>query len=382
MQVFHAREGFPEVVTRSILLAGPTPREPTVPSWRPAALAALEAQGFDGAVFVPEPREGWMSDYDGQIAWEEAGLHRADAILFWVPRDMKTLPGLTTNVEFGVWADSGKVVLGAPEDAVKMRYLEHYASRYHAPIARDLPSAAAAAVRLVGEGARRTGGECEVPLHVWRHPTFRGWYAAQRSAGHQLLAARVLWSYFVGPERRFFFAWAIRATLQIPGEDRRKSEVVIGRTDVSAVVLYHPGPTLLDTEVVLVREVRNAARTDDGMVHELPGGSAWDVDEPPEQVARHEALEETGFRPGTLRPLGARQVNATLLAHQAALFSAEVSAEQMAAIRAGAGTVRGVEEDGERTYTEVRTVRAMLADERADWSTLGMILTALAPTRA
>lgn len=30
---------------------------------------------------------------------------------------MKTMPALTTNVEFGAWADSGKVVFGYPENA-------------------------------------------------------------------------------------------------------------------------------------------------------------------------------------------------------------------------------------------------------------------------
>ncbi len=378
MQVVYAREAFPESLTRSIFLAGPTPRSPDLPSWRPAALGELARLGFDGAVFVPEPRDGaWAPGYEEQIAWEEAGLHRADVILFWVPRDMKTLPGLTTNVEWGAWAGSGKVVFGAPEGAAHVGYLLHYAQEHRAPIARDLAGVAAAAVHLAGAGELRSGGECEVPLHVWRHPTFRAWYATQRRAGHHLEAARVLWSYFAGPERRFFFAWALRVTLHVPREDRRKSEVVIGRTDVASVVLYRPGPTLLDTEVVLVREVRIPARTTDGMVHELPGGSAWDGKEEPESVARHEVEEETGFRPGALHAVEARHVAATLLAHQAALFSGELSEAEVAAIRAGAGEAHGLVEDGERTYTEVRTVRELLADGRVDWSTLGMILSAV-----
>ena len=352
-----------------------------MPSWRPAAIEHLARQGFDGTVLVPEPRDGaWAAGYEDQLAWEEAGLHRADVILFWVPRDMKTLPGLTTNVEWGAWAASGKVVLGAPESAPHLRYLEHYAETYRAPLTRDLAGATEAALRLAGEGELRSGGECQVPLHVFRHPTFRAWYAAQRGAGHRLEAARVLWSYFAGQERRFFFAWALRVTLCIPREDRTKSEVVIGRTDVSSVVLYRPGPTLLDTEVVLVREVRIPARTSDGMVHELPGGSAWSGDEAPEDVARHEVEEETGFRPGALQAVGARQVAPTLLAHEAALFSGTLSEAEVTALRAGEGEAHGLAEDGERTYVEVRTVREMLADGRVDWSTLGMILSGLPGT--
>jgi len=77
--------------------------------------------------------------------------------------------------------------------------------------------------------------------------------------------------------------------------------------------------------------------------------------------------------------VGARQLAATLLAHEATLFAAELSAGDMEGIRAGLGRARGVAEDGERTYTELRTVREILAEGLADWTTVGMILAALAP---
>jgi 8-oxo-dGTP pyrophosphatase MutT (NUDIX family) len=378
MEIVYAREDLPSTVTRSLFLAGPTPRSPDVPSWRPAALAELARQGFDDTVFVPEPRGGvWADGYADQIAWEEDALNRADAILFWVPRDMRTLPGLTTNVEWGTWASSGKVVLGAPPGAEHMAYLLHYADQYRVPVAADLPSAVAAAIRLIGEGARRTGGECEVPIHVFRHPTFQGWYGAQRGAGNRLDHARVLWSYFAGRDRGFFFAWALRVTLHVAREGRPKRELVLGRTDVACVLLYRPGATLLDTEVVLVREVRNAARTPDGFVHELPGGSSWTAGEGAMSIALHEVEEETGFRPAALRPVASRQLAATLLAHEATLFAAEIGEAEMAALRAGGEVARGVEADGERTYTEVKTVRDILGERLVDWSTVGMILQVL-----
>jgi 8-oxo-dGTP pyrophosphatase MutT (NUDIX family) len=379
MEIVHAREPLPASVTRTLFLAGPTPRSPDVQSYRPALLAELARQGYDGTVFVPEPRDGaWAADYDAQIAWETEALHRADAILFWVPRAMGTLPGLTTNVEYGAWASSGKIVLGAPPGAEHVRYLFHHAAEQRVPVAADVPAAVAAAIALMGEGAARVGGECEVPLHVFRHPTFRGWYDAQRRAGHRLEHARVLWSYFAGPERSFF-AFALRVALHVPGEDRVKRELLIGRTDVCSVLLYRPGATLLDTEVLLVREVRAPARTGDGQVHELPGGSSWSAGEPLIQVALHEVEEETGIRPGALFEVGARQLAATLLAHEATLFAAEIGAEEMALIRAGEGEPRGVVADGERCYTEVRTVRRILDERLCDWSTVGMILSVIAP---
>jgi hypothetical protein len=380
MQVVYALEPLPETTTRSIFLAGPTPRAEAVAGFRPAAVLALQQQGFDGVVFVPEPRDGsWARHYDDQIEWEEAALHRADCILFWVPRDMQTLPGLTTNVEWGAWASSGKVVLGAPSEAAHVRYLQYYAAKLSVPVETDLAAAVAAAIRAVGPGALRVGGECEVPLLVWRHPTFQGWYTAQRVAGHRLDGARVLWSYFAGAKRDFFFAWALRVSVYVASEGRHKREVVIGRTDVCSVLLYRRGATILDTEVVLVREVRGAARSADGMVHELPGGSSWHAGDSALDIAVHEVEEETGFRPAGLARGASRQLASTLLAHQATLFSAELSATDLACIRADPGIARGVAEDGERTYTEVRTVRAILDGEQVDWSTIGMILSVLAP---
>lgn len=44
---------------KSIFLAGPTPREEKVASWRVAAVKKLEELGFDGVVFVPE-HSAWV----------------------------------------------------------------------------------------------------------------------------------------------------------------------------------------------------------------------------------------------------------------------------------------------------------------------------------
>ncbi|MFC8867293.1 hypothetical protein ACFUAC_06495 [Streptomyces sp. NPDC057148] len=52
---------------------------------------------------------------------------------------------------------------------------------------------AVAALRAVGRGSRRTGGERAVPLVVWRSERFQRWYATLRSAGCRLLDARLEW---------------------------------------------------------------------------------------------------------------------------------------------------------------------------------------------
>ena len=133
---------------KSIFLAGPTPRVPEVPSWRPYAVDTLrEVFEFDGTVFVPEAEDGKRhNEPDHQISWEWEALNQATIVVFWVPRELVTMPAMTTNVEFGMLVTSGKLVLGAPADAPKMSYLKALAARYGAPIFDSLDMTLAAAV--------------------------------------------------------------------------------------------------------------------------------------------------------------------------------------------------------------------------------------------
>ena len=108
-----------------IFLAGPTPRGENVISWRTEACKILEKIGFDGVVYVPEystwkPKE----DYVDQAMWERIALTDATVILFWVPRKLPDMAAFTTNVEFGYWLHSGKVIYGRPNDASKIKYLD------------------------------------------------------------------------------------------------------------------------------------------------------------------------------------------------------------------------------------------------------------------
>lgn len=161
-------ESFPDPVTKQLFLAGPTPRNDQTPSWRPEALRVLERLGYDGHVFVPEKRGGgWNTDYNAQIEWEEDGLKRADCILFWIPRVMPHMAGLTTNVEFGRWYESGKVVLGTPPEAEHVSYLRYYARKFNVPTSDTLEETAAAAIVMIGTGSERRGGACQMPIHIW-----------------------------------------------------------------------------------------------------------------------------------------------------------------------------------------------------------------------
>ena len=165
----------------------------------------LARLGFDGAVFVPEPRDGaWTPDYDGQITWEEAGLHRADCILFWVPRDMETLPGLHTNVEFRG--------LGGLGQGRARRARGRGPRGLHRPLRAEVsrPSRRGSRRRRGGGGAPRGRRRSCAPAAGVRGAdprlaapdlprVVRGAAAGGSPARGR---ARVLWSYFAGPERR------------------------------------------------------------------------------------------------------------------------------------------------------------------------------------
>ena len=110
---------------KSIFLAGPTPREERVKSWRGEACQILENIGFDGVVYVPEystmkPR----GEYNDQVMWEREALANASVIVIWLARSLPDMPAFTTNGEFGYWIHTGKVLYGRPDTAVKIRYYD------------------------------------------------------------------------------------------------------------------------------------------------------------------------------------------------------------------------------------------------------------------
>ncbi len=119
-----------DIVKPMIFLAGPTSRTNVYEkSWRKTAVDVFRECGFDGYVCVPEfyyQRQFTDDDWDRQTDWEWNLLSRSDCIMFWVPRNMKDMPGLTTNLEFGTYLSSnpGKIILGYPDDAVSMQWME------------------------------------------------------------------------------------------------------------------------------------------------------------------------------------------------------------------------------------------------------------------
>ena len=67
---------------------------------------------------------------------------------------------------------------------------------------------------------------------------------------------------------------------------------------------------------------------------------------------------------------------ATMLTHRGSLFSIELNDEELQTFRDHEGQRFG-ENDSERTYVEVRTVREILNSTDVDWTHVGMILSVL-----
>jgi predicted NUDIX family NTP pyrophosphohydrolase len=174
------------------------------------------------------------------------------------------------------------------------------------------------------------------------------------------------------------FVWALHAEVWVAHERRSKTnEFVLSRPDVAAVLLYRRGEPAGETAVVLVREFRTPVANRTGYVWELPSGSSAELTDP-RQVAVAELGEETGFSlpAGRLVDHGARQAVATLSGHHAHLFSAELTAAEVADLRARRGQVFGVG-GTERSHVEVLTLAEILRERVVDWATLGMITSVL-----
>jgi 8-oxo-dGTP pyrophosphatase MutT (NUDIX family) len=346
----------------AVLLVGPPglsdPAGPAGPAGPtdPTELISLFTERWDGdgrlVVLLPETRDGRLAGLGKQDSWDDRGAALADVVIAGDPVETK---GMTC-----LWRDAGRIVVDA---------------------ARGTTPAAAVANALaeIGSGVSRRDGEREVPLAIWRTDSFRRWYTAQRTAGNTLLGARVVWTFHVGPQRRSLFYWALHVRMQIAAEDRVKdNEVVLSRPDISVVALYRRGRSLAETMVVLVREFRSAGATPDGFVHELPGGSGGTSAAMP-ALAADEVAEETGLviDVSRFRAHGSRQLAATLSAHHAHLFSAEITEEELEQLRAEQDRPHGVADDTERTWLEIATYGEICAADLVDWSTLGMLAQAL-----
>lgn len=390
IEIVHVPEPTPSVLKKSVFLAGPSPRQGTDPYWRPEAIEALRQAGFDGTVLIPLSRNSAEAiDFQTQAEWERAHLRLADVIAIWCPRDIDKLPGFTTNVEFGEWLHSGRLLYGRPEEAPNVRNLDLcYRSRnrklkppYNRP-ATSLVELARLCVESLGDGAERTAGDRAVPLLNWRTHQFQAWYHDLIAAGNRLDDAEVLWLFQIPEANNFVFSFALKVKVWVSKEERHKeNEFVVSRSDISVLCAYFPDPQsheLLDTKIVLVREFRSPGRTADGFVHDLPGGSSFKVTNNPTSVAASELKEETGLQlePSRFEKIAQRQIAATFGTHKAHLFAVKLTAAELQQLesRETTNSTFGVGSESELTYLEIRTIRQILRNDLVDHACVGMIM--------
>jgi ADP-ribose pyrophosphatase YjhB (NUDIX family) len=320
----------------------------------------------DGVVVVLSPEQD--SSSVALTDWYEWARGIADVIMVWWPPTARRFPDLLAS---GYLA---RVVYGVPPETTAAVQISRYAEKHAIPVSSTAEGMVSAVIEAIGSGAERSGGERDVPLTIWRSPSFQRWYSAQTSAGNTLLSARLVWAFGTPEASPTLIYWALHVRLYVRGEDRVKSnEVVLSRPDISSILLYRPATKLDETTIVLVREFRSPATTPDGNVHELPGGSGS-----PQLGALSQAVSEAQEELGLaidakrLRSHGSRQLAATVSAHHAELFAAEITEAELKELRRLASAHHGASET-ERTWIEITTFGEIRANRFVDWATLGML---------
>lgn len=146
-------------VKNSIFLAGPCPRENyRATDWREKTYSILENLSFTGYVLNPTNENYNTDDKDAltkQTDWEWEAMCKASAIVFYLDRTDKN-PGFTSNVEFGLWADSPGIYVCIPEGCTKNanRYIEIKCKEKGIPVYRTLEDCYAAVVSDLNRGGQ------------------------------------------------------------------------------------------------------------------------------------------------------------------------------------------------------------------------------------
>ena len=375
----------PDSFARSVFLAAADGA-----AWEAAAIEELGKAGFDdGVIFVgddaPEPDGG---------GWRAVAMKMSDAIVCYVPEAgavggavqgddglwrptaaAAMSPYLAT--EIARWVGTGQLFCAAPEGSWADELCAG-ATHKVAP-ERSLVALVAKVFKAVKAGAEREAAERTVPLMIWQTPSWGLWYENLKVVGNRLDGAKVDWTFRVGPGGVFTLFWAVHANIWVESEQRNKSnEVVVSRPDVCCTLAYVAGESMLDTEIIVIKEFRSPCRNEYGFVYELPGGSSFKPNSDVYQTAAAELFEETGIRveKARLRKEMSRQAAATVTTHHVHLFSVELTDEEMHVAKkcAEERTMFGNADETEQTYIETITLREAIPSTKLDFNCLGMIM--------
>ena len=362
---------------QALFFGGPSGAPRGTRSWKADIVGLLTDLGYRGVVFIDEhPRSPGQRRSVDDRKWASYWRRRADVQVCWFPPTAHA--GTLEVARLGEWCHSGRVVLGVADGALDDGpALRRWAATRWIPVGTDLSGTVELALLALPPGSLRVS-ERDVPLNIWHTAWFQGWYRAQLAAGNVFEGVDRIWTYRIGRHNVLF--WAFRPRLVIAAEHGRRleAEIVIGRPDATAVMFYLPSPRMGRTQIVLVRDCRPAARTADGYVWELPGGSGESEDM--KVVAGFEFADEVGLEldPGRLDYHGVGQVFPTASAHVTHLWSAKATAAELAFIRSLAlNGPQGLHREHEFTFPVVLTLDEILASSNVGWETKGMVASVL-----
>lgn len=379
MTLVYSKEEIPQNETKSLFLAGPVPRNDNELSWKKEAIEILNGLGYDGIVYIPEERDGEKFDksrLEEQVAWEYKCMSGCDAIVFWIPREMREdfeMIALTTNVEFGRFLNTNKLFCGAPPEAERMEYLK-IISKDKYEWSDTLEDTLRKTVEYLGEGVHREGAECLIPKHLFESKQFQNWYISQKANGNELKGFHSEYE-FVMPKAKQLFLNIFKPDVYIRKENRIKdNEFVVARTDMSYICGYYKDADV--TKVLLCEEFRTPANNEDSMIFELVGGSSLKPTDDELQVATSEFEEETGMAldKNRFRKVETKQSAGTLCSHRISLFAVELTKEEIEKFEKD-NSAHGVIEDTEVIHLHVLPLEEAL--KKVDWTNAGMIMTAI-----
>jgi len=386
MHIVFADQPIPKNVTKSLFLAGPSPRDLNTVDWRHEAINYLKSVNFSGTIFVPIPEKRFHGsgdlatwNYHDQVEWECRCRHVADIILFWVPRSIEgKMPAFVTNIEFGEDLNSGKIVYGRPVSADKCKYLDKRILDMGLPVHETLEDTFNHAIGLLGDGAFRQNGEVYIPLFIWQTDQFQSWYSTLKLAGNILVDARL--KAYVGVQNKYVFSYILWVNIWVEKEQRYKSnEIIYSRKDISSVVAYYRDGS--NIKIVLVKEFRSTVNNAEGFVYELPSGSS-DLDDMSALInAQQELSEEVGLFVNDVSRfiyVGNRQLLATVSTHSSTVYKIELTKQEYQQLVDNSDKAfhDGSEHSSEITYISIVDIKD-LASCFVDYSTIGMIYSAV-----
>ncbi len=379
-------QSIPKKITKSIFLAGPSPRTKDINDWRHDALSLFEKNKFDGTIFIPVPKERFYGKddspdwtYDNQVEWECKARNVSDIILFWIPRDIKNgMPAFTTNIEFGEDIHSGKIIYGRPDNAEKCRYLDKRIVEIKENVFNDLNELIQYGITKLGKGSIRIDGEVNVPLFIWNTEQFQSWYSSVKLNGNKLIDAKLL--HHAKFSNGYLFSFILWVNIWIEKEQRFKpNEFVFSRKDISVILPYYKENN--ETYFVAVKEFRSPVRNNSGLVYELPGGSSLKPGVDHIINAQHELSEEIGLHVDDVsrfQYVDTKQLCATLSSHVSSLFKIELTQNEFELIKKSINENKtfGLQDDTEIIYLEIIKLKEIMKYP-FDFSMIGMILGSL-----